>query len=222
MVAKKLTVVVPTCRSIDHILQVIRDFRNQTYKNFEMIIVHDGTIDTMWEYAVQSERSENMYYTEIPKSNDKWPGTTARHKGTELAKTEFIVFCDDDDRYKDIYLENLMFSTSGNHVTVVQMQVTKNKVFKNGNPKETTLIPAYGMDIFPVVCHVGTPCCAVRTEWANAWPWRDIKDHDYHFFAEIIKNLHFKVSKIPGAVVDVDGAVIGKLKNWVSKPPFIR
>ena len=219
--AAELTVICPTSRPVANVLQVIRDFKNQTYRDFELLIIRDGPYPEGWEDAVQHVLAPNMHYTCIPKSNDKYSGTTLRNKGIELCKTRWISFFDDDDRAKDCYLEYLMSSNHSDRITVTQMAIPKSKV--NGKQSgEITIVPESVLTMFPVLCHCGTPTAAVKTVWAQNFPWQDIPNHDYEFYAEIIKWVKPPVSKIEGAVVDVDGCLTKGLKDWVSKPPFYR
>jgi glycosyltransferase involved in cell wall biosynthesis len=218
--AAKLTVVVPTYRSIDHVQRVVRDFRNQLYQDFELILIHDGPYPEGWVQAVNECQAPNIFYTKIPKSKDKYPGTSGRNRGIELAQSEYILFCDDDDRYKDNYLSSLMEYNRGHIITIVQMRTPQSKVFKSGDPKRTIDIPESCLNVFPVVCHMGTPVATVKTEWAKMCPWRDCPNHDYEFFREIVELYKPRIVKRNLVCIDVGGCTIRDLPDWVTRAPY--
>jgi len=150
------------------------------------------------------------------------PGTNPRNQGINISKGEYLVFCDDDDRYKDTFLESLIMNTHGNAITVVQMSCQQSRMYKNGSPDVIVLIPEIGLYQFPVMCHVGTPCFIIKREWAVAEPWQHEPEHDFRFIKRICEKYKPTIQISGGMQVDVDGLVLKGMKDWVSIPPFYR
>jgi len=221
----KLSVITPTARSLRYLKQLLRDFRNQTCKDFEHIIVYDGEPPNDIKEFMENHRGHPdtrfEWVGKDPGNMKQAPGTRPRNHGISLATGEFVVFCDDDDRYKDTYCEVLTGAAYQNVIPVVQMTCSEYRQSR-GDPTRIKLIPEVGLPQFPMICHVGTPCFAVRREWAFEEPWRDEPEHDFRFILRICEKYHPGVRFIPGMLVDVDGLVLKGMKDWVSMPPFVR
>ena len=200
----KISVIVPCSRGVEAIKSIMSDFDQQTFRDFEMVFVYDG----------KAPEAVNGFVTEIPKSTDSKAGrgTTPRNYGISLARGEYVVFCDDDDRYRSTYLESLMNFTCDNRLTVVQMMCPESRCVRNGRDNYYLNIPEIGIPI-PSLCHIGTPCFVVKREWALDLPWRDEPNHDYHFYKRIVDKYKPEIFLNPVVMVDVDGKII-RGKVW--------
>jgi glycosyltransferase involved in cell wall biosynthesis len=222
----KISIITPFSRGIKELSQLLRDFRNQTFKDSEHLIISDGKpSQDITDFMKSHEKDYNVKFTWIKKDHGDMrvaPGTGPRNYGVSIAKSEYVVFCDDDDRYSDRYLESLILNTHDNYISVVQMACQESRVYKNGDKNRTMLIPEIGLTQFPVICHVGTPCFIVRREWALAEPWRHEPEHDFRFIKRICDKFHPIVQIVGGMQIDVDGLVTRGIRDWVSMPPFYR
>lgn len=220
-----VSVVTPASRGVKYLSQLLRDFRNQTFTDFEHCIVWDGPVPAdVQKFMNEHAKDYNLKFCSVPKDMGNMhvsPGTNPRNYGVQIATGKFIVFADDDDRYKDAYLETLISHASDTSITVVQISCQKSRIYKNGSPDEIILIPEVGVPIFPMECHVGAPSSIVRREWALAEPWRHEIDHDYWFYKRIMDHFRPTVYFVGGMLVDIDGLVIRGMKDWLSKP-FLR
>lgn len=221
-----ISVITPSSRGIKSLSLLIRDFKNQTLKIFEHLIIHDGEPSQEIKNFMKShEKDYDLKFSWIKKDRGnimRAPGTIPRNYGISLAKYPYCCFCDDDDRYKDTYLESLMSNTRDNFITVIQMSCQESRMYKNGSPDRIVLIPEIGLHQFPLCCHVGTPCFVVKKEWALQEPWRDEPEHDYRFIKRICERFRPNIIINGGMQVDVDGLVTKGMRNWVSVPPFYR
>jgi glycosyltransferase involved in cell wall biosynthesis len=228
----KLSVITPFSRGIKELKSLLNDFKNQTYKDFEHVIVRDGAVpDDIKNFLDCNPPKYNMRFVSITKDLGNMkdaPGTRPRNHGVSIARGEYVCFFDDDDRAKDTYCETLMSHTGGNAITCAQMSCQHSRMYKDGDPNYITLIPEVGQHFFPLICHVGTPCFVVKREWALECPWQHEKEHDFRFIKRIVEKYRPEVSIVGGMQVDVDGLVLssmGKMpgmKDWVSIPPFYR
>jgi len=219
-----ISVITPASRGVKHLTYLLNDFKNQTFKNFEHVIVHDGEPP---EDVIELMKTAGPWtkFCNIKKDRGNMnisPGTNARNHGLSLAQGQFVVFCDDDDRYKDLYLESLINGLQDNCITVVQMSCQHSRMYKDGDPNRIVLVPEIGIPVFPLICHVGTPCFIIKKEWAIAEPWRHEPEHDFRFIKRICERFKPMVRIVGGMLVDVDGLVIRGMRDWVSHPPFNR
>ena len=100
-----VTVVMPTYNGSQYIRDSIEATINQTYKNIELIIVDDGSTDSVRsicdEYATNDDRI-------IVISTDNRGVSNARNVGIENAHGDYIVFFDDDDYPSNNLIEKYM------------------------------------------------------------------------------------------------------------------
>ncbi|MBL7156908.1 MAG: glycosyltransferase [Candidatus Omnitrophica bacterium] len=94
----KVTVIIPTFNSARVIKRAVESVLDQTYRDFEILIVDDGSSDSTLSEA-RSFSSDKVI--RIIEQNNKGP-SSARNKGIAESKGEFISFLDSDD----IYLAN--------------------------------------------------------------------------------------------------------------------
>ncbi|MDB5182427.1 MAG: glycosyl transferase family 2 [Candidatus Saccharibacteria bacterium] len=87
-----ISVVTPTYNRAHTILNAIKTVQAQTYKNWEMIIVDDGSTDNTEEVIKSLNDPSIRYY----KKQNGGP-SRARNYGVEHAKGEWIMYLDSDD-----------------------------------------------------------------------------------------------------------------------------
>lgn len=220
-----ISVITPSCRGTKQISQLIRDFRNQLFRDFEHLIIYDGMPPKDVTDFMTSQSDQRIRFTHIEKDFGDMriaPGTRPRNHGVKIAKGQYVVFCDDDDRYRDSFLATLVSGMNENTLSVVQMSCQESRMYKNGSPNRIILIPEVGLDRFPVCCHVGTPCVMMPRKWVLETPWQHEPEHDYRLFSRIVQKYNPQIRITPSMQIDVDGLVLAGMKDWVSIPPFYR
>ena len=90
---KKVSILMPMYNSEKYIKESINSILNQEYKNFELIIVDDGSIDSSIEIVKEYNDSRIKLYENI--ENKGLPYT--RNKLLSLATGEYIALLDSDD-----------------------------------------------------------------------------------------------------------------------------
>ena len=118
----KFSIVIPLYNKEKHVARAINSILNQTYQDFEIIIVDDGSTD--------------FSYEEVKKINDprikiirqKNLGvSSARNTGIKEAKNNYIGFLDADDKWKPDFLETIKklikdFPGAGAYATSYEIQ----------------------------------------------------------------------------------------------------
>lgn len=90
----KISVIVPVYNVEDYIKETLNSLMNQTIKDFEVIMVNDGSTDN----SVEIIKSYMKKYENIVLINQENGGPSkARNRGIAEANGEFIVFMDSDD-----------------------------------------------------------------------------------------------------------------------------
>ncbi len=96
-----VTVIIPMYNKGELVGRSIRSILGQTYSDFEIIVVDDGSTDNGAEIV---KGFEDERITLIRQQNSG-PGA-ARNAGIEAANTEYIAFLDADDEWYPSFLEN--------------------------------------------------------------------------------------------------------------------
>lgn len=100
----KISVIVPVYNSEKYLEGCLDSIRNQTYKDFEAILIDDGSTDKSGRicdhYCVQDKR-----FQVIHKKNSG--AGAARNDGLLRASGVYVVFVDSDDKLVNTYFERL-------------------------------------------------------------------------------------------------------------------
>jgi len=90
-----ISVVIPTHNRCELLESAINSVLNQTYNNFELIIIDDASKDSTEKY-IKCLNFDNLIYI---KNNYSVGGSEARNIGIRRSKGRFIAFLDDDDEW---------------------------------------------------------------------------------------------------------------------------
>ena len=104
MSAPKVSVIVPVYNVEKYIARCIRSIKKQTFKDFEVLIIDDGSPDKSIDIAVKvidGDERFTVYHKENGGLSD------ARNYGIERAKGEYIVLIDSDDYIDSDYIRLL-------------------------------------------------------------------------------------------------------------------
>lgn len=96
-----ISVIIPTKGRMLQLINAVNSVLNQTYKNFEIIIIDDSEafVDKLF-----NDKRINHIWNETPNNN----AGASRNQGIKIAKGEFIAFLDDDDEWLPTKLEKQM------------------------------------------------------------------------------------------------------------------
>ncbi len=102
-----VSVIVPNYNHAPFLKQRIESILNQTFQDFELILLDDGSTDGSWE-ILESYR-DNPHLTHIIQ-NDSNSGSAFRQwkKGLEMAQGEWVWIAESDDYAEPSFLERLM------------------------------------------------------------------------------------------------------------------
>jgi glycosyltransferase involved in cell wall biosynthesis len=101
---KKVAVVIPVYNEEAVISDCLKSLEKQTYEDFEVIIVDDGSIDKTLDTL--SELQTTNYKLQILKQKHKGPGA-ARNLGAKETKGEILVFVDADMTFDKDFVKKL-------------------------------------------------------------------------------------------------------------------
>ena len=127
------TVIVPSYNRAHLIGETIQSVINQSFVDWELIIVDDGSTDNTREIVEKFNLSDNRIQYHYQQNAER---SAARNEGIKLAKGEFICFLDSDDRWFSQHLE-IFHSTIQKHNHLKALYFTGVRwCFDNGDTED--------------------------------------------------------------------------------------
>lgn len=99
-----ISVIVPIYNVEKYLKHCLSSIQNQTFKNFNVIMINDGSDDDSPEIACSFAESDNRF---LFYNVERGGVSNARNVGLIKADGEYIAFVDSDDYIEPEYLENL-------------------------------------------------------------------------------------------------------------------
>ena len=101
----EVSVIVPVYNASDYLRRCINSILEQTFKNFELILIDDGSMDDSGEicdeFATIDHRIRVIHQRNLGVS-------AARNQGLNYAQGTYIMFCDADDWVREDWIINLV------------------------------------------------------------------------------------------------------------------
>ena len=88
----------------------MESIRKQTYKKLQIILVNDGSTDSSLSICRSFEELDSRIHI-IDKENGGL--SSARNRGLDPAKGEYVTFIDSDDYVNDNFVEGIILYLSG-------------------------------------------------------------------------------------------------------------
>lgn len=149
---KPLSIIVPIYNVEKYLKECLESIKNQTYDNFQAILINDGSTDKSAEIAMQYAQLDSRFL--LLNQNNKGVGET-RNAGLNFIfsshnaqATEYIGFVDPDDVIAKDYYENLIYCLESNNTMIAKSRdiyVFKDinydcKIFEDIQTKEKGII----------------------------------------------------------------------------------
>ena len=186
-----VSVIIPTYNRAHLISRAIKSVLTQTYQNFEIIVVDDGSKDNT-EEVVKSFRDKRIRYIRHKKNKG---APAARNTGIRTAKGKYVALQESDDEWLSKKLEEQMkaFECAPPNVGVVY-----SGVWLISKEKRKLLMPHKEGNIHKDIlrgCYIGTPTVVVKKECFSKAGMFDEKlpcKQERELWIRISKYYHFK------------------------------
>ena len=111
----EVSIIVPIYNAEKYVEACVNSILNQTFSNFELILVDDGSKDRSLEICEELAKKDSRI---IVTHQENAGSSAAKNTGLKLAQGEYIAFCDADDTIDKEYIENLYCGVVLNKVDV--------------------------------------------------------------------------------------------------------
>lgn len=111
-----ISVIIPIYNCENYLSRCIESVLNQTYEEFELILINDGSTDQSYEICKKYKKIDDR----IKVVNKENMGVShTRNQGIEQANGEYIIFVDSDDWIESSMLEKMYCGTQGKKIDMV-------------------------------------------------------------------------------------------------------
>ena len=112
--SSRVSVIIPTYNRCQMLREAIHSVYAQTYKNFELIIIDDGSTDGTADYLA-SEIGGNGRVTVVTQPNKGL--AKARNEGLRCSTGHYVALLDSDDIWLPVYLETQLLALQHENAT---------------------------------------------------------------------------------------------------------
>ena len=117
-----ISIVIPVYNAEKYLEQCLNSIKNQTYKNFEVILVNDGSIDHSESICMDFVKVDTRfkYFTKV-----NGGASSARNFGLDNVTGDYITFIDADDWVDENHLEVLINNIKDNNSDMAVSSIKK-------------------------------------------------------------------------------------------------
>lgn len=143
-----ISIIIPIYNAGKYLTQCLESIRTQTYKEFEVLLIDDGSTDNSAEICRQFTDSDNRFQYHYKENGGV---SSARNLGLDKAKGEWIHFSDADDEHPQNALEifaNFFNDKSSDVIMGSYIEVKDNQnTFYEKNTFDLLLTPSESINI---------------------------------------------------------------------------
>lgn len=154
-----VSVIIPVYRAEDFLHRCVDSILDQTFRDFELILVDDGSPDNSGAicdaYAAQDRRIRVIH-------QENRGASAARNKGLDQAEGEYVVFCDCDDLVSPLWLEHLVAAAGEGALPVCSFCNDREQL---GREKK---LPVPSAQILPKADYYAFGCCGLGGYMCNS------------------------------------------------------
>ncbi len=174
----KFSIIVPVYNVEKYIDKCLSSIEKQTFRNFEVIIINDGSTDNSQIIVDKYVKTNIDNFKSFIKENGGL--SDARNYGIERATGEYLIFVDSDDYIDENFLEEINSKIENEKdlelIRIPKVTINeKNKVLEKENLSEKVLT---GQEAF---CELRKKKICIETAWSYCVKKSFWKENDFKF-----------------------------------------
>ncbi|WP_298749218.1 glycosyltransferase family 2 protein [uncultured Arcobacter sp.] len=173
------SVIIPTFNSSSTIQRALESVLKQSFKDFEIIIVDDGSSDNSKEIIYQTLSKETVSFKYIYQKNAG--AAAARNNAVKNSIGTYLAFLDSDDEWHEDKLKIQYFYIQKLNAEFISTKYT----FKDFNNSKDVKIRKYKFDDFLLSNRTSTPCTVITRnlfDKVNGFNFEQRYSEDYHLW----------------------------------------
>ncbi len=185
-----ISVVMPVYNTEEYLAEAIESILNQTFKDFEFIIVDDNSTDTSWQIIKKYANEDNRIIA-VKNRGEKGQGA-ARNVGLEMMKGKYYLIMDSDDISLPNRLEKQFeFMENNLGIDIAGSWMERFGTFTGVH--KTPLFHSEIVDTLFFTCGFNNPTVIMRKAFLEKSfiRYRNETAEDHRLFAEVIKIAKF-------------------------------
>lgn len=112
-----ISIIMPAYNAEKYILSSVESVISQTFKNWELIVIDDGSKDNTMEILKKIKDTDNRI--RLIENETNMGVSLTRNRGIEIARSEWIAFLDSDDLWSPFKLEKQLLIAQKNDAEFV-------------------------------------------------------------------------------------------------------
>jgi glycosyltransferase involved in cell wall biosynthesis len=207
-----VSIIIPVFNRKNKIKKAIGSVLNQTYKNWELIIVDDGSTDGL-ERIIFPLIKNNLSFKYIRHSNRNT--ALSLNAGIKLSEGKYITFLDSDDEYKNEHLKlRFEFFKKNKNVDLIHSNCTF-----IGREDDMLVPDARNKNklIHLSKCIIGATFFGKRKVFEKLNGFKNVYSYDSDFYKRAIKQFNVKKFEVPTYIYyrNSKDSVLTKMKNKI-------
>lgn len=201
----KFSIIIPVFNTENYLIECLQSIQQQTYQNFEVILVNDGSTDSSGQICDSFSAQDKRFITIHTPNFGVAHARNIALDFIEKRNSEFVTFIDSDDFIAPTYLRD--FATAMNQYNVNYACCANIRFFKDHSKKkilnnhirilhnnEAVLLHfTKGKNFYKnPTCFVGSACKVYRKEIISKYRFdRSLTvAEDLDFILHVLKNIH--------------------------------
>lgn len=183
-----VSIITPAYNVENYISQTIESVINQTYKNWEMIIIDDCSKDKT--YFIMNDYAKTDNRIKIYKNIDNKGVCYTRNRAIDIAKGKYIAFLDSDDLWDTDKLSKQIQFMEKNKI--ILSYTGYRKINEDGSKRGEIKVPKV-LDYNELLknCLIGFLTAIYNREKIGKYYFEDIKSEDYIYWLKMLKKIKY-------------------------------
>jgi len=185
-----VSVVLPVFNAQEYLVEAIESILGQTFKNYELIIINDGSEDNTQKLLEKLEEKDERILVFHRKNHGL---VDSLNYGIQMSKGKYIARMDADDiSLPDRLLEQVSFLESEADIDIVGCDYSL--IDQNGEVKRTIKVPKTEQEIIFSLCYsvpFAHPSVLIRKKIFDKFTYRKSPIEDYLLWTDIFTSSNF-------------------------------
>ena len=186
---KRISIIIPYYKKKKYFKQTIESILNQTYKNYEVIVIYDDTC--LNELPFVKDILKKIKFKKLIINSKNCGVGVSRNRGIKVASGNYIAFCDADDTWKknklhiqlNFMLKNNLVISHTNYFIINEKSKVVGKFIIKNKLDYNDLLKS---------CDIGLSTVIIKKEILTTYKFDKLKTkEDYLLWLKVIKKIKF-------------------------------